>query len=144
MPIKTNKKSTDVKKQFLSALNKNDPTAELIAKSYLVEMTKTLNKIASTEELEAKEKQLAEKMLDKVANTWNKSVSLLQEQTPKNQIKYRVELLISTNGWENESRYVTFDSKEDAEKYMQLVNSKSTFKTPDYYTQAIGIYVATT
>lgn len=150
MPKKVKKTSTDVKKKFISALNKNDPSAQLIAKSYLVEMTKTLNKIASIEVPSAennalpKEKQLAEKMLDKVATTWNTSLSPWLDQHQDVGIKYRVELLISTKGWGKESRYVMFDSKEDAEKYMELVNSRSWFNTPEYYTQAIGIDVART
>ena len=57
-------------------------------------------------------------------------------------VKYRVKMMESERGWGRDYWDVDFDTREEAEKYMNETNARNTsLVAPDYYIQARSIEV---
>lgn len=57
-------------------------------------------------------------------------------------VKYRVQMMESERGWGQDYWHVDFDTREDAQAYLEETNAKNTSPTaPDYYVMALGIDV---
>jgi len=129
--------------EFFTALESSDPNAELIAKLWTKETIEALTAIATKNE-DSKEAKLAKRILKKIEKDWVKFTKPKRVKKMNKKLKYRVELLENQKDWGKQYIHVDFDSREDAEKYMNRINSKASLNTsPGYYIQAIGIDVVT-